>query len=242
MKKLFKIHIFFYIVSIILLFSGHFKDYIYIMSIIIIHELGHILSAKLFDWKVNKIIVLPFGCITNFKINLNTKTKEEFIVTIMGPIFQILGSIIIYLVTKNEIVFFYNNFILFLNLIPIVPLDGSKLLSCLLYKCMSYYKSLNIIIIFSYIFFLFIFMYQFKYFNLLLLIWILLLLLEIIREQKNKNIKFYLFLKERYNNYYNFPYKYIEGLSVKKIKKDYKTIFKKYGHYYTEYEVLKKYF
>lgn len=242
MKKLFKIHLFFYITSIILLFSGHFKEYIYFMLIILIHEIGHIIAGKLFKWEINKIVILPFGCITYFKTSLNTKIKKEFIVTIMGPLFQIIGCIVIYLITKNKIIFFYNNLILLLNLLPIIPLDGSKILNCILYKFFPYYKSLKISIIFSYMFLILIFIYQIKFFNLLIVIWLLLLLIEIIKEQKNKNMKFYLFLRERFDNYYNFPYKYVAGVNVKKIKKDYKMIFKNKNHYYSEYEVLKKYF
>jgi hypothetical protein len=33
--------------------------------------------------------MLPFGCITIYNVLLNVKLKEEFLVAIMGPIFQL---------------------------------------------------------------------------------------------------------------------------------------------------------
>ena len=102
MKKYFKFHFFFYIVSFILLLSGHFKPYIMIMGITLFHELGHIIMGKIFKWEILKIVILPFGCITYFKIDLNVKLKEEFLVTIMGPIFQMIGATIYYYFTKDD--------------------------------------------------------------------------------------------------------------------------------------------
>ena len=134
MKKYFKFHFFFYIISFILLLIVHFKQYIMIMGITLFHELGHIIMGIIFKWKILKIISLPFGCITKFKVDLNVKLKEELLVTIMGPIFQIIGALIYYYFTKDELFLFYNNFLLILNLIPIIPLDGSKIFQILIIK------------------------------------------------------------------------------------------------------------
>ena len=103
-----------------------------------IHELGHFITAYLlgyiFKFKIIKIVILPFGCITYFKTELNTKTYKELIVAISGPIFQIIGSIILYTITQNDLVLFFNKIILILNLIPIIPLDGSKIIESILFK------------------------------------------------------------------------------------------------------------
>lgn len=238
MKKYFKFHFFFYIVSFILLLSGHFKPYIMIIAITLFHELGHIIMGKIFKWEILKIVILPFGCITYFKIDLNVKLKEEFLVTIMGPIFQMIGATIYYYFTKDDTFLFYNNILLLLNLIPIIPLDGSKIMQVLLFKLMSYRKTLSVSLNISLMLLILTFIYQIYQFNFLLLIWSILLLIENIKEKNIQPLKFYLFLKERYKNDYNFPYRYLNTINVTKIKRDYKTIFK---NKYTEKEIINKY-
>ena len=83
-----KIHPFFYLFSIICIVTGYFKNFIIISFIILFHELGHILVSQLFHWKIEKIVLLPFGGITIFHEFLNRPMKEEFFIAIAGPIFQ----------------------------------------------------------------------------------------------------------------------------------------------------------
>ena len=241
MKKYFKIHPLTLLTTIIILLCGYFKYYIIMMLIIFIHEIGHILAGYIFKFKIIKTVILPFGCITYFKIQLNTKTYKEFIVTISGPIFQIIGSAILYLITKNDYVLFFNKIILILNLIPIVPLDGSKIIESILFKIYPYYKALKISEIISITAIFATIIYSLFNFNFLITIWIILLIIENIKNHEFIKYKFYLFLKERYNNYYSLPYLYIDGTNIKNIKKDYKTIFKNNNNYILERDLIKTY-
>ena len=52
MKIDFKVHPFFLLTAIIILFTGYFKEFIYITIIIFVHELGHISVALFFKWKI----------------------------------------------------------------------------------------------------------------------------------------------------------------------------------------------
>ena len=90
MKNIFKIHPIFYIVAIISIFSGLFKNFILFTSIILFHELGHIIGALIKRWKIKKIILLPFGGLIIFDELLNRRLIEEFVILILGPLFQIL--------------------------------------------------------------------------------------------------------------------------------------------------------
>ena len=60
------------------------------LLLIIVHELGHFFTAKYFNWEIDKIYIYPLGGLTKFKTLINKPLKEELLVTIMGPIFQIL--------------------------------------------------------------------------------------------------------------------------------------------------------
>lgn len=241
MKKYFKIHPLTLLTTFIILLCGYFKHYIIMMLIIFIHEIGHILLGYIFKFKIIKIVILPFGCITYFKTELNTKTYKELIVAISGPIFQIIGSIILYTITQNDLVLFFNKIILILNLIPIIPLDGSKIIESILFKICSYYNTLKINEIISIITIFIVTIYIIFNFNFLVIIWIILLIIENLKNHELIKYKFYIFLKERYNNYYSLPYLYINEINIKKIKKDYKTIFKNNTNYVLERDLIKTY-
>ena len=89
----FKIHPFTYIFIFIIIINGEFNKFASIMNIILFHELGHILSGLFFKWKIDKIIILPFGCLTIFDEKINKPIFEEFIISISGFIFQIIQNI-----------------------------------------------------------------------------------------------------------------------------------------------------
>ena len=76
--------------ALIAAITGHFKGFIWFSLIIIIHEFGHILMGIIYGWKIEKVIILPFGALTIFHENLNRKIKEEFWIVVMGPLFQIV--------------------------------------------------------------------------------------------------------------------------------------------------------
>ena len=84
-----KIHPLFYFVAVICILTGFFKYFIFLFIIILIHELGHILTALFFDWNIKKIVILPFGGITIFEDKINRSMAEEFLIAIIGPMFQL---------------------------------------------------------------------------------------------------------------------------------------------------------
>ena len=50
-----------FIIGFICFLTGNFKNFIIFSSIIIVHELGHIIGALIFKWKIDKIILLPLA-------------------------------------------------------------------------------------------------------------------------------------------------------------------------------------
>ena len=99
MKSIFKIHPLLYLLMFICIVTGLFRELTYFMLIIIIHELGHIITGILLKQKIEKIILLPFGGITIFQMKLNISIYKELLIAIMGPIFQIIGYIVFGLLT-----------------------------------------------------------------------------------------------------------------------------------------------
>lgn len=233
MKNIFKIHIFFYLFAIICIFNGLFKDFIYIMSIILFHEIGHILVGLHYKWKIKKIVILPMGGITIFETLINTKLKEELLVSIAGPIFQCLLFF-----NKNIEFTYYNKLLLIFNLIPIIPLDGSKIINILLNKIFSFnlsYKISNYISIILIIILLYISN------SLMSVLVILFLIIKTIDSIKKEKHIFNKFLFERYLYKIKFKNKKIIN-NVYQMKKDYKHLFYINKTYQTEKEYLTKRF
>ena len=155
MKIFFKIHPIYYIMAIICILTGLFKDFIYITLLIFIHEIGHLTAALYYKWNVKKIVILPFGGITIFNELLNKSLKEEFVILVLGPIFQILFYCILCIFNiKSNLITNYHYSLLLFNLLPIIPLDGSKLLNIILNKLFSFKYSHIINIIYNYIFYI----------------------------------------------------------------------------------------
>ena len=125
-RNIFRIHPFYYIFVLISIFTGNFKNFILFSVIIIVHEFGHLFVALLFNWKVEEVLLLPFGGVTIFNEDLNRPMIEEFLILIGGPLLQ---ALFVYMFRSNAFLVSYSNVLLLFNLLPICPLDGSKLLN-----------------------------------------------------------------------------------------------------------------
>ncbi len=235
-KNIFKIHPLFYLTAFICVITANFKNFIIFSSIIIVHELGHIIGAIIFKWKIDRVILLPFGGITIFQENIDKSLKEEFIIAILGPLLQL---VFYFLYFDNPTFNQYNLTILLFNLLPIYPLDGSKIVNILFNEFISFKRSHILTIITSFITLLVVIL-SVKY-NLLLYLILLFIVLEIIKEINKHNYYFNRFLLERYlyNNEYS-KNKIIDN--IKKMKKQTKHIFKINNKYFTEREIIRNLF
>lgn len=132
------------VVILIFLFTGQLKTYCIIMFFCFLHELGHIITAKLFKMQIEKIEILPCGFSASFfSYNLSGVPKvfsmQELLVALAGPIvslilalsFQYIDDTNFTILTKQEIVY-SNILILIFNLLPLYPLDGGRILKNIL--------------------------------------------------------------------------------------------------------------
>lgn len=233
-NHIFKIHPFFYIVAIICVITGYFKYFLFFTFLILFHEIGHLTAGLICKWQVDKIIIMPFSGLTIFNNKINHSLKEELFVVLLGPIFQIVLGLFI---RDSSLLNIHYSLLLF-NLIPIYPLDGSKIISIVLNYILSFYKSLNLVIYISYIMIL---LLLFKYKNMLFILIILLILTKVIEEHKKIKEIFNKFLLERY--LYNFNYKKTKKIvNLKQMNLNKKHLFKLENKWYTEKEILRKIF
>lgn len=151
MKNIFnKIHIssFFIILIFISFISGLFKDVITLFLIIIIHEMGHITTSLFYKWNIKKIDISLCGGYITYDDIIDKPYKEEFLIAISGFLFQTIFYLIILFLHNINILSFdtlfivkkYHYAIILFNIIPIYPLDGSKILNIILNLFNSYKK------------------------------------------------------------------------------------------------------
>ncbi len=229
--------------------TGNYLHLIIITTLLIVHELGHYTTAKIFNFNVKKIIIYPFGGLTKIEDLINKNIDEEILIATSGIIVQYLFYlIIIYLTIKGiirnkvlDIYAIYNRGIILFNLLPIYPLDGSKILNLILSKYLNYNLSnyLTIIIsIISIIIYILINTLNTSY-SYIMVISILLTY----NYNYLKKIKYIYnrFLLERVLYTFNYP-KLKVIYNYKKMYKNKNHIFKINNHYLKEKKYLKKYY
>lgn len=106
--------------------------------VLLIHELGHLLVALLFQMGVSYIGILPFGIAIRLKNEHRRPNPQRILVAGAGPVASFLGAGLVLLCKKwlpSESFFFlfWGNFSLGLfNLLPILTFDGGRILFYLL--------------------------------------------------------------------------------------------------------------
>ena len=230
-----------YIFALIAILTASFIPFIIITTLIVIHELGHFLTAKILKVEVNKIYLYPLGGISKFFLPLNSSYKKELLILISGPLAQILAQQVLLIILPKETLLIntYHYGILVFNLLPIYPLDGGKLLHLFLSSLIPYKKSLSITINISYLMILILIFISENSLKLNYSIMIIFLLVKVYIEQSKINYIYERFILERYlNNYYFKNSRLITN--EKDFYKNKRHIIREKGRYYLEKEYLNK--
>jgi len=242
-------HYTYILIAIGFILTGYFSNLLVFTSIIIIHELGHYLIAKLNKLNPEKITIYPFGGITKINSLINTKISKELSVALAGVIFQTIYFLLISILHDNYLIrdYIFNLFInyhyriLIFNLLPIHPLDGSKILNLILSKFLPYKLTNKLTIIISIITIIMLITINYYKFNYTTILIITIIIDNIIKYYKNINYLFNRFLLERYLYKINI----YKPKQIKKINNMYKEkyhIIKENNHYLTEKQLLKRRF
>ena len=222
-----KVHPLTYILIFSILLCGYFNYFLIISFILFFHDLGHLIMMKIFKVRVISIELLPFGSIMNTNINYNLNSNALFIISFGGILAQLLLYLIFGLLDKLLIIndlsyrifLTYNELIILFNLLPIVPLDGSKILLSIIERFLPYKFCLIIINFFSLLFIVIFVLVNDISLNLILIVSFL--LCKTFTEILNHKYIYNKFLLERY--LYKVSFKKI--VSINNIKKMFKNRF-----------------
>ena len=147
-----KINLKIFIFIVFFYFTKQINIYYTIMIFAILHELGHLVAGMILGLKPTKLTLMPYGLSINFVserdgVKTDTSisivsvltpslsdTKREVIVSMAGPMINILIILICLIFEiKSELIIYSNIVLLLLNLIPIYPLDGGRIFKSILY-------------------------------------------------------------------------------------------------------------
>jgi Zn-dependent protease/predicted transcriptional regulator len=124
---------------------------------VLLHELGHALTARRFGIRTLDIVLLPIGGVARLE-RMPDKPRQEIVVAIAGPAVNLAILLILLPFRPVEwppnpaqmtgqvlpFVFFVNLAMLLFNLIPAFPMDGGRVLRAALAMRMPYPKATRI--------------------------------------------------------------------------------------------------
>lgn len=228
----------FYLFLLLILLTGNFKEFTFIFILLFFHELGHAIMGILLKWDLVNITFYPYGGVCLFKTLENRSINKEILILLSGPIVQIITYFILNNIYSYDYIRNYHLSILIFNLLPILTLDGGKLLNLFLNKIFNYLTSFYISIFISFITIILLILFcLFNYHNFNLFLISIFLLFKIIKSIKDLKYYYHKFLVERY--LYDFKFNKI------KVSKDIYSFYKECNHYIefsNEKEYLEKYF
>lgn len=245
---------FFLFIILLSLISGLFKDVITLFMVIIIHEVGHIILSLYFKWKIKRVDITICGGFITYDDVIDKPFKEEIIIALSGFLFQFILCVfckLLFSLNVIDIKLFslinrYNISIFLFNVLPIYPLDGSKLFLVIYSALMPYKTALKLINITSFVTLFIIILYfiffniKFEYNYIMIMSFILFKIINLIKDTP------YLFnrlLFERYLYGTNLKkYKYINNNDITLFRRRKKHYFLIGKHYYDEKFVLSKRF
>ena len=201
-----EIHPLTYILLFTIFLCGKFNYFLIISIILFAHDLGHILIMIKYKIRINMITIFPFGSIIDTNIHYNEKSYIKLLIALAGITFQLILYFIFHFLFKLGIISIidyqifmrYNLMIILFNLLPIVPLDGSKILESILELFTPYKITLYLEVIISIIFICILF-YE-SMFSLDLVLIIIFLLYKSYELFFNIKYIYYKFRLERYLN------------------------------------------
>ncbi len=145
------IHPLFYLLGFYYAITGQIFIFVICTVTAIIHEMGHSFVASNLGYRLNKITLMPFGAVVAGNTE-GLKFIDEIKIALAGPIINIAVSLFFVAIwwidpefyAYSDIIVSANLSMALINLLPIFPLDGGRIIFCFLADKFGYDKSFAI--------------------------------------------------------------------------------------------------
>lgn len=126
----FSVHPAFLLLLLTIVLYGNIALYSAILISLFVHELGHFVAAKFVGVKVDTCRILPYGGEMTLRHEMQLSYSKLIIIALGGPVATFLGILFSFFlpVLLRELFIEVQLFILLLNLMPIWPLDGGRII------------------------------------------------------------------------------------------------------------------
>lgn len=146
-----KINISFILMLLICFVLGYGQEIVLGFLAVFIHELIHTIIAAMLGYTIEYIEIFPFGGVARIKETIALEPRDEILIAIGGPIINLIIAYIgvNYKIIINEFFIYTNLGIGVFNLIPILPLDGGRIVRAYLALIYGVKKATKIISVIS---------------------------------------------------------------------------------------------
>ncbi|UQZ33083.1 Zn-dependent protease [Paenibacillus sp. PK3_47] len=144
------LHPLFVIILLCSVLTGQFLELLTLFTIVLIHEMGHVCAALLAGVTVKSVQLLPFGGVAVIEDHGRLTAGREIGIALAGPLQNVLmiliamgmqqagigsSAFLAYFIQANAIIALF-------NLLPVLPLDGGKIVQAVLSLLLPYYYTL----------------------------------------------------------------------------------------------------
>ena len=138
-KRLFRLHPLFLAVGVYYAFTGELFLFLLSTLVAIQHECAHAFAAARLGYKLNKIVLMPYGAVIDGDLR-SISFKDEIFVAVCGPLcnlitaafFVALWWLVPTMYAFTDTACYSSLTVAIVNLLPAYPLDGGRILKCAL--------------------------------------------------------------------------------------------------------------
>lgn len=151
----YRLHPLFLMLMLFSVLTGYFAEMLTLFGVVTIHELGHVAAARTYGWRIRRVQLLPFGGVAEMDESANVPAKEEMAVALCGPLQNAWMAVFAAFMLEYGpghaadywTYFLQANLMIGLfNLLPVLPLDGGKLLLGALSYLFPYHRVMSVVL------------------------------------------------------------------------------------------------